>query len=297
MKKLVFLFGLLAIVSLACSIQRSQPTQKSPEKSDEVATLVAATLQAIVTPPPAQQPTTEPATVVPAEPTSPAPSFEGKAVTVGNVSLMLPNGLATAASGVQIPAADEQSAAPWDVAPAHVEITLDGYPSQSNMFKPKLYVYPMLDYATAHQGAAESIKRLQSILSNPASVTPETLPGVPFFNAAQMFAAQINVLKFQNGAGVRMVTAYGQAAGEITSDMTFYHFEGLTSDNKFYIIAILPMQVPATNVQFPGYDAQPDALEQYYKAVSANFNAAAPSEFNPNLTALDALVQSIQVAP
>src|SRR5512133_1612621 len=201
MKRLVSLFGLLAIVSLACSIQRSQPTQKPPEKSDEIATIVAATIQAIVTPPPVQQqqPTPESATVAPVQPTS-APSFEGKALTIGNVSFVLPNGLATAASGVQIPAADEQSGAPWDVAPAHVEITLDGYPLQSNMFKPKIYVYPMLDYATAHQGAAESIKRLQSILSNPASVTAETLPTVPFFNAAQMFAAQINVLKFQNGA-------------------------------------------------------------------------------------------------
>lgn len=297
MKRLVSLFGLLAIVSLACSIQRSQPTQKPPDKADEVATLVAATLQAIVTPPPAQQqPTTEPATVAPAQPPS-APSFEGKALTIGNVSFVLPNGLATAASGAQIPAADEQSGAPWDVAPAHIEITLDGYPSQSNMFKPKIYVYPMLDYATAHQGAAESIKRLQSILASPSSATPETLPNVPFFNAAQMFAAQINVLKFQNGAGVRMITAYGQAAGPITSDMTFYHFEGLASDNKFYIIAILPMQVPATNTQFPGYEAQADALEQYYKAISADFNSAAPSEFNPNLTALDALIQSIKVAP
>lgn len=298
MKRLVSLFGLLAIVSLACAAQRSQPTQKPPEQSSEVATIVAATLQAIITPTSAQQqpPTAEPATAVPATPTS-APAFEGKAMTIGNVSFVLPKGLATAASGVQIPAADDQNAAPWDVAPAHIEITLDGYPPQSNMFKPKIYVYPMLDYATAHEGAAASIKRLQSILANPSSVTPQNLPGVPFFNAAQMFAAQINTLKFQNGAGVRMVTAYGQAAGAITSDMTFYHFQGLTSDNKFYIIAILPIQVPTVNTKFPGFDAQPDALEQYYNAVSANFNSAAPSEFNPNLIALDALIQSIQVAP
>src|SRR5512133_3646519 len=107
MKRLVSLFGLLAIVSLACSIQRSQPTQKSPDKSDEVATIVAATIQAMGTLPPAQQPTSEPVTVAPANPPS-APSFEGKALTIGNVSFVLPNGLATAASGVQIPAADEQ---------------------------------------------------------------------------------------------------------------------------------------------------------------------------------------------
>jgi hypothetical protein len=296
MKKLLSLFILLAIMSLACAIQRSAPTQNTPEQPN-VATIVAATLQAFATPTPVQQPpSSEPPTPVPPAPTS-APAFEGKAVTVGNVSFVLPNGLASAASGAQIPAADEQSAAPWDVAPAHIEITLDGYPPQTNMFKPKIYVYPALEYATVHPGTAESIKRLQSILANPASVTPENLPGVPFFNAAQMFAAQINVLKFQNGAGVRMVTAYGQAAGAITQDMTFYHFEGLTSDNKSFIIAILPIRSPVVNTQFPGYDAQPDALEQYYNAVSTNFNSAAPSEFVPNLTALDALIQSIQVAP
>jgi hypothetical protein len=296
MKKLFSILCLLAFLSLACRIQATVPTQQA-DKQPDVATIVAATLQAMVTPPPpAQPPSPLPASLAPPTQTS-APTFDGKSVTVGNISFVIPNGLATAASGAQIPAANEQNAAPWDVAPAHLEITLDGYPSQGSTFHPKIYIYPAQEYSTAHQGAAESIQRLQTILANPSSATKDNLPTVPFYNAAQMFAAQINTIKFQNGAGVRMVTAYGQAAGPITKDMTFYHFEGLTSDNKYYIIAILPIQSPSESIQFPGYNGNVASLDQYYNEVTTTLNSAAPSDFNPNLTKLDALIQSIQVTP
>jgi hypothetical protein len=291
MKKLLAFFSLLMLLALACVSQSAAPTQPPADQS-EVATLVAATLQAMTTP----VPTEPPAALPPTE--TQAPAFEGKPATVNNVSFVIPNGLASAASGAQIPAvANDPNAPPWDVAPAHLEITLDGYPVASNMFKPKIYVYPALDYAAAHQGAGNSIQRLQAILANPSSATKDNLPSVPFFNAAQMFAAQINVLKFQNGAGVRMVTAYGQAAGPISDEMTFYHFEGLTSDNKYYLIAIFPIQTTAENVNFPGYEADAATLEQYYNSVTANLNSAAPADFSPNLTMLEALFHSLQVAP
>jgi hypothetical protein len=283
MKKLLSLFSLLTVLSLACAVQTAAPTQ--PSEQPGVATIVAATLQALITPSPA--PSTE----------TQAPAFDGKPVTVGNLGFVIPNGLATAASGAQIPAANEQNAAPWDVAPAHLEITLDGYPSQGSMFSPKIFVYPALEYAAAHQGAAESLKRLQVILVNPGSATKDNLPTVPFYNAAQMFASQVNTLKFQNGAGLRIVTAYGQAAGPISNNMTFYHFQGLTSDNKFYIIAIFPIQTPAESLKFPGYEAPVAELDQYYASVAATLNSAAPADFSPNLTALDALFQSLQVTP
>jgi hypothetical protein len=290
MKRLIALLSLLAILSLACALQTAAPTQL-PDKQPDIATIVAATLQAMVTPPPAQPPSSLPPTE------TKAPAFDGKPVTVGNTSFVIPSGLATAASGAQIPAADEQNAAPWDVAPAHLEITLDGYPSQGSMFSPKIFVYPALEYSTAQQGAAENLKRLQAILANPSSATKDNLPTVPFYNAAQMFASQVNTLKFQNGAGVRMITAYGQAAGPITKDITFYHFEGLTSDNKTYFIAVFPIQSPSESIKFPGYDAQVADLEQYYNSVTSTLNSAAPADFTPNLTVLDALIQSIQVMP
>jgi hypothetical protein len=289
MKRLIAFFGLLAILSLACAAQATAPTQ-APEQPG-VATIVAATLRAMVTPSPAQPPSPMPTTE------TKAPAFEGKPVTVGNTSFVIPNGLATGASGAQIPAADEQSAAPWDVAPAHLEITLDGYAFLPGSSTAKIFVYPALEYASAHQGAAESIKRLQAILANPSSATKDNLPTVPFYNAAQMFASQINTIKFQGGTGVRMVTAYGQAAGPIAKDITFYHFQGLTSDNKYYIIAVFPIQSPSESIQFPGYDAQATALEQYYNSVSSVLNSAAPANFTPNLTTLDAFFQSIQVTP
>ena len=72
----------------------------------------------------------------------------------------------------------------------------------------------------------------------------ETLPNVPFFNAEHIIAASIQLIKSQNGSGVRELTQYDQYPAPINNHELFYHFEGLTNDGKYYLIAILPITAP-----------------------------------------------------
>ncbi|MFH1185559.1 MAG: hypothetical protein V1755_11050, partial [Chloroflexota bacterium] len=55
---------------------------------------------------------------------------------------------------------------------------------------------------------------------------------------------------------------------------------------------------PAAGVPFPGYEATDESLfENYYRSVTDLLSATAPDQFQPTLTSLDALIQSLDVSP
>jgi len=201
----------------------------------------------------------------------------------------------------------DQTGAPWDVAPSHLQLTLQGYPANSSFHVPQIFVYPAQQYAAANQSAAESMKRLQAILLKPETqYTNDVLPYVPFFNAGQVFAAQEKVIGFKGGIGIRIVTQYAQDVSPINNGGFFYHFEGLTNDGMYYIVCILPTSLPslpadndpasalpAGGIRFPQNNAAGSSFENYFKQVTELVNSASPDQFNPSLNTLDALIQSI----
>ena len=223
--------------------------------------------------------------------------------------LVIPNGLAISASAETIDVVTDQSGTSWDVAPAHWQITLHGYSLINSFQVPQIFIYPAPDYAEVNQKATESIKRLQVILANPnAQYTNDVLPNIPFINAGQVFAAQEKVLQFNGGSGFRIVTQYASDVSPINNGGLFYHFEGLSGDGKFYIVAILPVNlsvlpvdnnpdspVPSGGIAFPQNNASGSDFENYFKQVTDQINATAPEKFNPTLNTLDALIQSISI--
>jgi len=225
------------------------------------------------------------------------------------IRLVIPNGLASSASTETIDVVSDQTGMSWDVAPAHWQITLHGYSLVSSSQVPQIFIYPAPDYAAVNQKAAESIKRLQVILASPnAQYTNDVLPYVPFIDAGQVFAAQKKTLLFNGGSGVRVVTQYASDVSPINNGGLFYHFEGLTNDGKYYIIAILPINlsflpadnnpdspVPSGGIAFPPNNASGSDFESYFKQVTFQIASTAPDQFNPSLNTLDALIQSISI--
>ena len=206
----------------------------------------------------------------------------------------------------------DQSGAPWDVAPAYIRLTLQGYVLQDKFFQPQIMVYPAAEYAAASNGAAISIPRLQAILASPsAPMTNDVLPRLPYVNAEQAIGAAPKIIAFKNGSGVRVLAEYAQYFAPINNHDLFYHYEGLTSDGKSYVVATLPINagflapesdpasvVPAGGVPFPGMDnTDSKVFVTYYQAVADMLKAAPPDAFQPTLTDLDSLIQSLQVSP
>lgn len=271
------------------------PSQPATPATPNVEAIVAATMQALTQAAP------------------PTPQPPGMLVSFQNVSFVIPNGLATNALAGVVPAVQPTNESPgWDVAPEHVKFELDNYALYGRFHDPVIRVYPAQEYAAMSGSAKQSMERLQAILTNPSAPMEEkALPNIPFFGAGQMMAAQVTRLGFNNGNGVRLIAQYGQAVMPITSDQVFYHFQGLTSDGKYYVIAMLPISHPLlasgpdpTVAPPPGGVPFPDmmnsdaaAFEAYFQAVANLLNTADPNSFSPALPLLDALVQSITITP
>jgi hypothetical protein len=195
--------------------------------------------------------------------------------------------------------------------PGHTVLNLEGYLLEGKFHQPQIYVYPAQAYAEMVPGAFESIHRLGNILYGPAApISIEQLPAVPFFNAQQVFASNIQKISFQNGGGVRFLTEYAQYPASVNNQDLFYHFQGVTRDGAYYIIAILPISapvladtsdagaaLPSGGVPYPDITASNPDMTGYYSAVTNLLNAQSPEAFAPTLGQLDSLVQSMRITP
>ena len=245
-------------------------------------------------------------------PAAQPPTNTGTTVTFGSLSLVVPEEVAGGASGTEVPRLDSEDAAWWQKTPGHLQVMLgDYYVLQGKLHQPQIYVYPAQAYAEMVPTVFESIRRLNNILYDPGeSISPDQLPAVPFFNAQQVFASKIQIISFQNGSGVRFLTEYAQSAAPVNNHELFYHFQGVTRDGAYYIIALFPITVPvlaessdAAAVLPPGGIAYPDITDPsadwqgYYAAVTDLLNGISPDIFTPSIDQLDLLIGSMQIAP
>jgi hypothetical protein len=254
---------------------------------------------------PATEAATETSTALP-------PSFAGTALTYERLTLVVPPDVASGANGSEVPLFDGADGAWWQMTPGHTELQLEGYLLQDKSRQPVIYVYPAQAYAELVPNAFESMHRLNNILDNPGMpISSEQLPAVPFLNEQQVFAANIQVISFQNGRGVRFLTEYAQYPASANNQDLFYHFQGLTSDGAYYVLAILPIIAPMLAETSDGGAVLPPGgipysyfaeesnfdAKTYYTAVTDLINSTSPESFTPNINQLDALIQSIQVTP
>ena len=230
----------------------------------------------------------------------------GGVVTLNNVSFTTPLGVAKDAQSEMVSAVTDTNNSPWwEIAPAHLEFTLTGYQVQDKAIEPKIFVYPADEYAKLNSNAADQIQKLKSILAG-APLSRDALPSW-VMNAGQIMAAKAQVVPFQNGRGVRFLTQYDQYPAPVNNHELFYHFQGLTDDGKYYVVATLPVTssilaenekpdaaVPSGGVP-PSASSGPD--QAYYDAVTKALDAMYEDSFNPSLFQLDALIQSITVTP
>jgi hypothetical protein len=241
----------------------------------------------------------------------PSPSGSTEA-TFGRLSLVIPSSVANGASGKEFPRFDAEDAPYWQKTPGHLQVMLsDYYVLQGKFHQPQIYVYPAQAYAEIVPGAFESLRRVNNIVYGPGgTISADQLPAIPFFNAAQVFASNIKVIPFQNGSGVRFITQYAQNAAPVNNHELFYHFQGVTRDGMYYIIAIFPITapvlaetgdpgaaIPPGGIVYPDINDPNTDFSGYYASITDLLNATSNETFSPSINQLDLLIQSMQVAP
>ena len=295
MKKIFLFLSIFIVAALACDLAKTVAPTNDPASLPTNTSISTAEVPV-------------PATVAP---TSQPSSIDGVWVTYGPLGFVLPTGIASGFVGDQFSRADGDNVAPWEVTPGHTQITLDGYLLQGTFHQPQIFVYPATEYALMYPAAFESVHRLDNILYSPdAPNLNEPLPAVPFFNAAPVFTSNVQAISFQGGDGVRFLTEYAQYPAPVNNHDLFYHFQGLSRNGDHYIIAIFPITAPVLTessdpgaILPPGGIAYPDInnpdpdVQGYYASVTDLLNSTSPDAFTPTLSQLDALIQSMLIAP
>ena len=236
----------------------------------------------------------------------PATPENGIPVTSPGFSMAVPTGLATGAHTEDVPASGGTDVPSWEIHPAYSQTTLQDYPLKGRFFEPQIFIFPAGEFAQMSGGAAQAITDLKAVLASP-SATPDHMPFLPNFNAAQVFYSNSQVLQFQGGTGIRYLTQYDQGFMPINNQELFYTFQGLTQDEKYYVAAILPVNaallsadgspnspVPPDGVPFDWNN--PESMAVYLESIKEKLGSTDPSAFTPALPTLDALVQSISVS-
>lgn len=229
----------------------------------------------------------------------------GISISANGTSFVIPQGVASGAAFEAIPVSLPQEDAPyWEIYPAHIKFSMDGYVLQGKFHDPRIIVYPAPEYSKVHEGAAGIIAELQALIANPSTPLAGNLPFMPIFNAGQVFHSNEQFLKFQNGTGIRFLTQFAQAPFPANNQDLFYTFQGLTNDGAYYVAVILPV-----NVGFLSSDGNPDTplpaggipfdwdnfenTQAHFDLVVQKLNSTDPNEFLPSLSILDTMMQSI----
>jgi hypothetical protein len=242
---------------------------------------------------PPEQPTT--VTAPTSEPAAP-PTDEPAAPLTGELSLEL-SGIAQDQTVETILAVSAGEGGPyWEIAPQHRRVTLQGYPVSSHLHKPIILVYPVEDMAESNETAGRMEMDLQALLDTRQDA--ERMPFLPLFNAAQVLHVQVEYLDFINGQGVRYLTQFDQAPVPVNNYELLYTYQGLTSDGKFYVAAVLPVTHPDLPDSPIVSEEQFAEMEDFatYMAETVEWLKQQPtSSFTPDLAKLDAMMQSIEV--
>lgn len=307
MKKIALLLS-ISILLLACNL----PFTISMNSTDTPAAETEAVIPSVL---PSEAPVEE-ITEAPTELLTDEP-LNGTELNLGGVYMVLPPCLANNAIGTLIAAVpyDEMNG-PMEYYPENRKITFQGYPLSNKFFSVDdpdqtggLVVYPVADYIAMNQFVANHVAEMQTLLATRPN-TPDAIPLLPIFNAAQTFRAQVKYMDFQNGQGVRFLTEYAQYYAPVNNQDLFYAYQGITTDGKYWVSAIMPVNaaylqensqsvnVPAGGILPPTFD-DPN-YEVNMAAYSANMinklNTTPDTDFTPALDCLDQYFSSLSIS-
>ena len=229
----------------------------------------------------------------------------------GHLTLEIPMSVASGLSGSDIAPITDADAAWYQKTPGHQQITLNGYQGlQGKLNQAQIFIYPATDYAVLSAAAFESMHRLRNIISSVVPVTADNLPAIPFFNSKQLFASNFQSMPFQDGSGIRFLTQYDQFSAPVNNQGLFYQFQGFSADGELYTVAIFPISAPGLSevsdpasataiggVAYPNMSDPNADWNGYYEAAASLLEGTPPDAFSPSLLQLDAMIQSMWIAP
>ena len=283
MKRLVYPLAILSILLFACNLSTTvtPPIVTAAPVASEIPTVVE-TLTVAETPTATESPVSQ------------------ANVNCNELALFLDPALA---SGFNCQTVPELSGGGPAVNPEYTELSLQGYILSDRFFTPKIAVFSVQKYTgLAPDVVSPRVAVLQSLIGG-GPVSDSELPLLPIFEAGQEFHTLYQVIPFANGGGIRYLSEYAQNYDPINNHDMIYTFQGLTSDGKYWVSAILPISNPILPVDGTNppngqsWDDFGNNFAKYVADITTQLNAQPPKNYSPTITMLDALVTSIRIQP
>lgn len=207
-------------------------------------------------------------------------------------------GVATGIQEETVPAVSASANGPiWEVLPEYTRLTLEGYPIANHVRKPQIFIYPVDALGAVNPDAGQIVSSLKTLIQSPQEIP--SMPFLPLSNAHQVMHANIQYLDFKNGQGLRYLTQFDQGPIPINNSELFYTYQGLTSDGKYYVAAVLPVNHPSLPADPTVTGNEPPEFSSDFPAYAANaaqaLNTQAANTFTPDLTQLDAMMSSLEI--
>ena len=280
MKRLYLFVLILAALMLACNI----PSPATPEPGTGE--------------PPAGATDT---VAIPATPTIEivTPTVQANNVQCSELSFYLDPALASGHTCETVPENIEND--PFQL-PQYTSVTLEGYVLPGEVYFRRIHVYRLAEFLALRPQASAGVDKLKALIAGGAPGA-DALPVMDLLGAAQEFHAQYKVVSFAGGSGIRFISQYAQYYAPINNSDMFLIFQGLTSDEQYYISAVLRISnpiLPANPLPLPGgmTDEQfSNQFDAYIADITSQLNAQPEASFIPGIALLDALFQSITIAP
>jgi hypothetical protein len=196
--------------------------------------------------------------------------------------------------GQNVIASIQEPQTQWDDLISYYQLAWVDYPVTETFNQPLIVLYSTADYAALSPFVAQEIAELQTVLADQPDLAQ--LPELPYVYArgsAQMLHTQEAYLTFQNGRGVRYLTYYAQNSVTITSKDLFYTFQGFTDDGQFFVRATFPVEL--TTLPTERTMPEMETYRAYLDALAVEIRQLDPAVFNPVLTHLDQLIQSLNI--
>ena len=131
-------------------------------------------------------------------------------------------------------------------------------------------------------------------------ISAEPFPATTLLNG-EMVSVGEQTVPFQNGEGVRWVAQeMGQAATPVNNSDLVYIFNGKTSDERYFVYATIPVshpELPNSENDVTNYETLLNDWSGYINEMQTMLNNQPPTSFVPDLTVIDAMLATLNVAP
>jgi hypothetical protein len=193
--------------------------------------------------------------------------------------------------------------------PQHVEVNFGVVnPKDVKPNDPIIYIIPVAAYEKLwndnnNPAVSNTLDQLTKLLKDkPEPIPTSAMPVLPYERVPghNDLSVQGKYLAVRSGNGVRFVGRFAQSPVPVTNDspQLFYIYQGYSTDNTYLVSFFYPVStiaLPQATAVNEAENAQVDSdPTKYMQDKAQQLNALPESAWNPNLSQLDSVINSLR---